>query len=148
LGRKAAGLGAALEAPRVKTLQREILRYLDDRRLITTIVHVVAPSFTPVRLKVVVQARPGVNTDRLNESVGQAIATFLDPYEGWEDGAGWPYGRRVYRSELYQLIETIAGVDHVTTLTMNDGTTQSFIEVGENHLVALDQLTVSSLLPE
>lgn len=147
-GRRAAALTAALEAPRIKTLQREILRSLDERRLITTIVHVVAPSFTSVRLTVVLQARPGVNTERLNESVGEAIATFLDPYEGWEDGAGWPYGRRVYRSELYQRIETIAGVDHVMTLTMNGGTAQSYIEVGENHLAALDQLTVSSLLPE
>ena len=148
LGRTSALMTTALMAPRIRTLHRELLRYLDERRLITSIVHIVDPSFTSVQLKVVLQARAGVNIDRLNETVGLAIAMFLDPYEGWEDHEGWPYNRRVYRSELYQLIEAIAGVDHVKTLTMNGGTTQSFIDVGENHLVALDTLTVSSFLPE
>ena len=143
LHRKAADLTAALAGPQVQTLKREILRYLDGRRLITTVVHIVGPSFTTVRLNVSLRGKPGVNPERLKEAVGLAIAAFLDPYAGWEDQRGWPEGRDVYRSELYQLIEAIEGVDHVTALSMNGDPTRSSITVDEYRLVALDELTVA-----
>jgi hypothetical protein len=84
-----------------------------------------------------------VNTEALKQTVGEAIAVFLDPHMGWQDGGGWPYSRDVYRSETYQLIESIQGVDHVTSLTMNGDAATSLIAVGENRLVCLDELAVT-----
>lgn len=146
LNRRSRVVTNALKGVQVKKLNREILRYLDERRLITTVVHVVEPSFTIMRLNVNFQAKPGVNTEVLTKAVGETAATFLDPYTGWLDGSGWPYGRNVYRSELYQIIESIEGVDHVSELKMNSDATMSFIkvgEIGENRLVCLDELTVT-----
>ncbi len=145
LNRRSAAVTNALRGIPVKKLNWEILRYLDERRLITTIVHVVGPSFTIVRLNVTFQAKPGVNAEAVKQAVGEALAAFLDPYEGWKDQQGWPYGRDLYRSELYQLIESIEGVDHVTALQMKgDATaTATVIPVGENSLVGLDELTVT-----
>ena len=69
---------------------------------------------------------------------------------------GWPFGRNVYISELYQVIEETAGVDHVESLDMqtlaSDGTWVSWaeiIDVPANCLVHFDkeagQVTVSYL---
>lgn len=142
LNRSTAAVTAALAGATVHALNGEILAYLDERRLITTIVHVVSPSFAPVRLRLALQAKPGVGIESLKEAVGRAAAAFLDPYTGWQDGSGWPFGRNVYRSELYQLVESLEGVDHVTSLTMNEDATTSSVGVGENHLVCLDELSV------
>jgi baseplate J-like protein len=143
LNRTVSGVTTALAGHQVARLKKEILRYLDERRLITTAVHVVDPPFTGVHLNLSVGAKPGVNSERVKEAVGKAIAAFLDPYAGWEDHTGWPHGRNVYRSELYQLIEAIEGVDHVVTLAMNGDTARSSIAIGENDLVAVDDLTVT-----
>ena len=90
-----------------------------------------------------VQSKSGVNRDTLTQAVGEAMASFLDPYEGWADHRGWPYGRDLYRSELYQLIESLEGVDHVIALQMNGSATTSAIPVGDYHLVGLDGLAVT-----
>jgi len=143
LNRTSAAMTIALGGIPVQKLNRKILGCLNERRLITTVVHVMGPSFTSVSLRVDVQARPGVNTEALKQTVGEAIAVFLDPHMGWQDGGGWPYSRDVYRSETYQLIESIQGVDHVTSLTMNGDAATSLIAVGENRLVCLDELAVT-----
>ncbi len=143
LNRSTAAVTSAIAGSRVKRLNREILRYLDERRLITTIVHVVPPSFATVRLGITLQSKPGVNTETLKQTVGKAVAAFLDPYVGWQDASGWPYGRDVYRSELYQLVDSIDGVDHVSALIMNTDPTTSLIVVGDNRLVCLDELIVT-----
>jgi len=143
LNRASAVLTAALAGTQVKRLYREIFRYLDQRRLITSIVHVVRPVFTAVCLKIDLQAKPGVNREVLKKTVGEAMAAFLDPYAGWQEGKGWPYGRDVYRSELYQVMESLEGVDHVTALSMNNDAVTSLISTGENDLVALDELSIT-----
>src|SRR5262249_46863965 len=40
------------------------------------------------------------------------LQTFLDPIVG-RDGTGWPFGRNVYVSEIYRLLDTLPGVDFV-----------------------------------
>jgi predicted phage baseplate assembly protein len=143
MNRGSAAMAAALTGPKSKKLNQSVFRFLDERRLITTILHVVDPAFTGLRLQVTLRAKPGVNTKALKKIAGETIAAFLDPYEGWEDQQGWQFGRSVYRSELYQRIESIEGVDHVSELTMNGDATTSLIAIGENRLVCLDELTVT-----
>ena len=67
----------------------------------------------------------------------------MDPYTGWLDGQGWPFGRKVYRSELYQEIEGIEGVDHVETLLVNGDAGGSAVDVGEFSLLCLGDLSVT-----
>ena len=49
----------------------------------------------------------------------RALASFLDPLRGGPDSLGWPFGRPVYRSEILQVIDGVAGVDHVSDLTLS-----------------------------
>jgi hypothetical protein len=136
-------LSAAMAGSRTRNLQLDILAFLDQRRLVTTVVHVVGPAFTPLSFTMTVRARQGVNVTTLAGSIRKGIARFVDPYVGWLDGEGWPFGRKVYRSELYQQIEGIAGVDHVETLLINGDATGFAVDVGEFGLVCLSDLSVT-----
>jgi predicted phage baseplate assembly protein len=61
------------------------------------------------------------------------LAAFLHPLTGALDGQGWAFGRKPYRSDLYTLIESTPGVDHVRRLTV--------VEEGD---VSPDRFLVSS----
>lgn len=136
-------MGAALASPEAKRLNRTIARFFDARRLITTIVHVVPPKFTPLRLQISLRAKPGVNPPDLKRAVIGTIGDFLDPFAGWEDGRGWPFARPVYRSELYQQIESLADVDHIMAMSMNEDPVTAKIAVPENTLVCVDELSLT-----
>ncbi|HVO84770.1 MAG TPA: putative baseplate assembly protein [Syntrophobacteria bacterium] len=138
-----ADLAAAMAASKTRNLHLDILAFLDQRRLVTTVVHVVGPSFTPVSITMTVQAKQGVNGTTIAENVRKRIGRFLDPYAGWLDGKGWPFGRKVYRSELYQQIEGIEGVDYVETLLINGDAAGSAVDVGEFSLLCVSDLSVT-----
>jgi hypothetical protein len=50
--------------------------------------------------------------------VSAALAAYLDPLSGGPAGRGWPFGRDVYRAEILQVIDGVAGVDHVLSLEL------------------------------
>ena len=56
--------------------------------------------------------------DFVGEQITAALEAFLHPLTGGYAGRGWQFGRRPYRSDLYALIERIAGVDHVHELSI------------------------------
>lgn len=52
------------------------------------------------------------------QAVAQAMAItalkeFFDPLHGGEEGNGWPFGRSVFVSEIYQLLDQLPGIDYV-----------------------------------
>jgi hypothetical protein len=49
------------------------------------------------------------------------LKLFLDPHQGWFNGKGWPWGRNVYVSELYQVLSEIRGVDRVAPTRDSQG---------------------------
>jgi hypothetical protein len=94
----------------------ELLSGLQERRILTTRLHVVGPAYVGVRVEAVVVRRPGSGLTAAQ--VAEAIAEFLHPLRGGPDGRGWPFGRTVYRSELLQRLESLAPVDHVDRLVV------------------------------
>jgi len=48
------------------------------------------------------------------------LAAFLHPVTGGPGGAGWAFGRRPLRSDLYALVEATPGVDHVRRLEVRE----------------------------
>jgi len=55
--------------------------------------------------------------------------TFLHPLSGGRFGSGWEFGRDVYASEVSELIESIAGVDHVESLRLVPNVVQRRLSV-------------------
>jgi hypothetical protein len=52
------------------------------------------------------------------DAVAAALDAFLDPLAGGPGGDGWPLGRDVVRAEVLQVIDGVAGVDHVIELDL------------------------------
>ncbi len=100
-------------------LLRAVKRYLERRRMVATMLHVVGPTYRIVNVSARVRARRGAGVAALTTAIGAALKRFLDPLEGGPDGLGWPFGRSVYRAEILQLIDGVPGVDHVLDLSLS-----------------------------
>jgi hypothetical protein len=109
--------GTTLPQPSA-TLRDALWDWLDARRLLTTYHHVVGPDYVPVTIR----ARLHLFDDALQRDVTQnairELTTFFDPLRGGVDQEGWQFGRAVYVSEVYQLLERISGVNYVTDVTL------------------------------
>jgi len=106
-------------------LRQQVFLFLRSRRLITTRARVVAPAYTTVSLAVTVARDRGSRLDAaaVQHETERAIRNFLSPLTGGVEGQGWEFGRPVFRSELYQIIEGVSGVDHVRQLLINGSST-------------------------
>lgn len=92
--------------------------YLRRRRVVGTRVEVIGPTYLELAVQAEVQAQAGVNKAVLQTDVVAALNKFLDPLQGGPDGAGWPFGRDVYRSEIMRVIDEVPGVDYVASLAL------------------------------
>jgi hypothetical protein len=86
---------------------------LEPRRLLTTRVHVVGPRYFTVGVRLTLVLKPDAS-EQVQDQVVKALQRFLHPLDGGPDERGWPFGRNVYVSEIYQLLDTQPGVDYVT----------------------------------
>jgi Baseplate J-like protein len=100
-------------------LQASVERFLERRALITTRVRVVGPQYVTVSLDIGVVAEPRTEVQHVRDTIGERLQQFFHPLTGGAQGNGWPIGRNVYKSELYQLIESVPGVDHVNRIVLN-----------------------------
>lgn len=113
-------------------LRDQVREYLDARRLVTTQIFVVETAFVPVDLTVTVVKTPEANPVELEAALRAVIQEYYDPEFGGdparavayvagtssERGTGWEFGRDVFRSELFELLERVGGVDHVETIAV------------------------------
>jgi hypothetical protein len=86
---------------------------LEPARLLTTRIHVVGPQYVNLGVQLTLVLRRGVPADEVRNKVLDRIRTFFDPLTGGIDQNGWPLGRSVYVSELYQLLGDIEGIEFV-----------------------------------
>jgi hypothetical protein len=99
--------------------------FLDERRMLTTRHHVVAPTFAPVGAEIVVaRTSDAVEEDRpagrgLRSRIVTKLEKFLHPLKGGELEQGWPFGRDVFVSEFYRELEDVPGVDYVSDLMLS-----------------------------
>jgi len=102
------------------SLLTDVRSELAPRRLLTVRQLIVPPIYVPIQAEVVAASRPDVpDATQLRNSIGKALRDYLDPLHGGPEGDGWPFGRDVYVSELYRLLEKVPGVDYVTAITLS-----------------------------
>jgi hypothetical protein len=90
-----------------------VKNFLTPKLLLTTQLHVVGPQFLTVGIKATVVPLPDEQEPALQQRVVDAVKKFFDPRTGGEDGQGWPFGRNVFVSEIYSLLDQLPGVDYV-----------------------------------
>jgi predicted phage baseplate assembly protein len=104
-------------------LQSEIRTYLDQYRLLATVLNIREPCYIGVKVKVEVAISEFSRPEAVKARVTERLNEFLSPLSlikedqpselfgsHWE---GWPFGRDLYISEIYSLIQQVPGVKHV-----------------------------------
>lgn len=97
-----------------------VKRHLEEHRLVTTDLHIIAPEYVRVSVACKVFLKKGSSESAVGERIGEALRTFLSPLSpGGPQKTGWPFGRAVYPSEIYQLIDKVVGVDYVVEVQLS-----------------------------
>lgn len=100
------------------TLLAAVRDALEPRRVLTTRLHVVGPVYAPISAEILLARRPDVRPEAVRQKVVDALNGFLDPLAGGVDGAGWPFGRAVYLSDIFGVLDRIPDVDHTPDATL------------------------------
>src|SRR2546423_5332862 len=124
-------------APDVQKMLEGVGRDLEWRKLLTTRLHVVGPRYVTLRLTATLVLKQGAlertvkqgapegtaaGAAREKEQKGvvdsavEALKEFFDPLTGGHERRGWPFGRSIYVSEIYALLDNLPGVDYVSQL--------------------------------
>ncbi|MCB9128383.1 MAG: putative baseplate assembly protein [Ardenticatenales bacterium] len=98
--------------------EQRLHAYLDRRRLLTTRVQVVAPTYLWLSVEARLKATPHADPTRVRQRVKEAIYRFLHPLYGGTAGSGWPFGHPLTIDKLYALIQHVPGVDYATELKL------------------------------
>ncbi len=90
-----------------------LMAYLNDRRLLTMRLDVRAPAYHWVAVRVSVHAEEGANHARVESEVLTRLYRFLNPLIGGPRGEGWPFGRDLVVSDVYQCLLGVPGVQYI-----------------------------------
>ncbi|MGE5181521.1 MAG: putative baseplate assembly protein [Acidobacteriota bacterium] len=101
-------------------VMRYVKNYLDERKLVGTVLNVVRPRYKDISVRVVLIRRSVGTSDRLRKDIEQKLRRFLHALVGGKDGKGWEFGRPVLKSELIHLVEEVPGVEGVDALDIRD----------------------------
>jgi hypothetical protein len=111
---------AHVENARVQGLLEKVRGDLTRRCPLTTRLHVSEPHYVPITVHLDVYVFPDQIEATIRKEIEAELSTFFNALVGGADGAGWPFGRAVYVSDLYALLDGIPGVDYITGLASGD----------------------------
>ena len=108
--------GEALELTR--HLRDEVQSYLDDRRLLATRLEIAAPRYIPVVVKAKVKVRAGSDPALIAAQVEKKLYRYINPLSGGPNGDGWPFGRGLFISEVYAIIQGTPNIDYIEEVSL------------------------------
>ena len=97
----------------------QVCAWLDARRLVTTELYVVRPSYRKVALSVALEVKPGYGVEAVRRWVELVLRQYLAPLPPYGPaGQGWPLGRRVHGPELEAAALQVEGVEFLEGLAV------------------------------
>lgn len=99
-------------------LLAQVAAYLQARCSPDVRLQVIGPTWVATDVDVQVASTTLENSDATLSRVRDAIARFLHPVTGGDDGSGWQFGRRPRTSDLLACISAVPGVDHVSQIAI------------------------------
>jgi hypothetical protein len=125
-------------------LRIALWQWLDERRLLGTRHHVVGADFVPITLTAKLRLEPGVPASLGRQRAIAAIHGFFHPLTGG-DGTGWKFGRSVYRSEIYEILDRVPGVDYVPQVKLQNDATLKEVPLTEDHQLVTVEVNENDL---
>lgn len=140
---------------------RTVAKHLDKHRLITTKVMVIGPKYIGISVTMSITLTPGIDAQIIKEGIYKALDDFLAPISDGSksqngfncsksQNGGWPFGKAVYKSEIYSQIDGVVGVDRITNLSLSVSSgnhktqdTEGNIIIKETDLVYLDRCSIA-----
>ncbi|MBV9927294.1 MAG: putative baseplate assembly protein [Acidobacteria bacterium] len=95
---------------------RTVCAYLNLRRLLTTELYVVRPTYREVSVRAEVVAKNTADLGEVKEGIEAKLLEYFHPLKGGEDGQGWPFGGNVFFSRVYQRVFSVPGVERISAL--------------------------------
>ncbi|MCA9528137.1 MAG: baseplate J/gp47 family protein, partial [Myxococcales bacterium] len=126
-------------------LLRRVKHFLDERRLLTSKVHVVKPRYAEISITVEIIRTNSGSSEQTRRAVEERLRRFLNPLVGGRGGEGWAFGRDVLKLDLYHVIEDVEGVDVVHRITLFDEDARREVEkvkVAPDELIHLVDVNV------
>lgn len=102
-----------------KGFKETICFHLDTHRLITTDIEIKNPEYVRVSVSAFVKIKGGFNPDYVRSRCIEGLNEFLSPIRRKEGENEWPFGRAVYKSEIYETLEDVEGVDGILKLSLS-----------------------------
>lgn len=101
------------------TLCAGIWNFLDQRRLLTVLHHVVGPKYVNLKIGANLFLHADAKPDEALRQARDVLKAFFDPLVGGKEHSGWPFGRAVYTSEIYALLNQLPLVDYVEQVKLS-----------------------------
>jgi predicted phage baseplate assembly protein len=110
-----------LEPDQLELRQEDIAAlsaYLDERRLLTTHLDIRPPAYHWVSVTVKLRHAPGIDRSEVESNVLARLYQFLNPLVGGSNDEGWPFGRDLFVSDVYQCLQGMQNVQFVRGVEM------------------------------
>lgn len=105
--------------------RRTVCAYLNQRRLLTTELYVVAPAYQLVRVSVEAVAADNADLAEVAREIEGTLLDYFHPLRGGELNTGWEFGGTIFYSRVYQRVFTVPGVQSIARLVITlDGEEQ------------------------
>jgi hypothetical protein len=131
-----------------RNLLRTVCSWLDLRRLVTTELYVVPPTYRKVAVAVALEVKPGYGIEAVRHWVELVLRQYLAPLPPFgPEGKGWPLGRLVHGPELEAAALQVEGVKFLNKLEVagwNDqkGWVKGSVQLREYEVPELTEITV------
>lgn len=107
-----------------------LFKFIDERTLLTTRLHIVEPDYVSITIEAELVLQDGAKAENVKQQAQKEVEMFFEPLR-------WPFGRSVYLSELYKLLDDLQGVDYIKKLEINKDS-KSEIDLKAHQLVQVD----------
>ena len=100
-----------------------VLRFLDERRLITTEVFTAAPPYHKITVRTTLVAEPGESVNDTRNAAIVELQRYFHPLVGGADGTGWPFGGTIFFSRVFERLLSVPGIERAVSvaLSLDDG---------------------------
>ncbi len=95
---------------RVRT---DVKNYLDERRMLAMRVEIAVPEYQPIVVECRIKSKPGFENEMVSERVKTRLYRFINPVCGGLKGQGWPFGRSLFKSEIFSVIQNTPEVEYI-----------------------------------